>query len=73
MRMAMEDTPRNKDVIQGWVDKWYDLASPAMGTFFPILAEKPDAERKRIGPKIPEEMAAFYAAYLESMCLRRAQ
>jgi toluene monooxygenase system protein E len=73
MRMAMEDTPRNTDVIQGWVDKWYDLASPAMSAFFPILTEKPDAERKRIGPKIPEEMAVFYAAYLESMCLRRVQ
>jgi hypothetical protein len=69
VQVALEDTPANGDVIQGWVDKWYVLASPAMRAFFPVFADKRDAERRRPVPDTSEQMEAFYAGYLGAMHL----
>lgn len=69
VQVALEDTPANGDVIQGWVDKWYVLASPAMRVFFPVFADKRDAEKRRPVPNTSEQMDAFYAGYLGAMHL----
>jgi toluene monooxygenase system protein E len=69
VQVALEDTPANRDVIQGWVDKWYVLASPAMRVFFPVFADKRDAEKRRPVPNTSEQMDAFYAGYLGAMHL----
>jgi toluene monooxygenase system protein E len=71
VRVAMEDAAENKDVIQGWVNKWYGLALPAVGVFLPIFEEKQDPQRRRQAPRTEEQMDAFYAGYLESMHLCR--
>jgi hypothetical protein len=69
VQVTLEDTPANRDVIQGWVDKWYGLALPAIRVFFPIFADKGDTERRRPGPSTTEQMDAFYADYLGAMHL----
>jgi hypothetical protein len=56
-------------VIREWIDKWYMLALPAVRTFFPVFAEKRDAERRQPMPSIPEQMDDFYTGYLQSICL----
>jgi hypothetical protein len=33
VRMAIDDTPHNKDIIQGWIAKWYPLALGAAEAF----------------------------------------
>ena len=75
VQMAIEDTPGNKDVIQGWVDKWYGLALPAMRAFFPVVADRREADRReaetrRPVPNIKEQIDLFYTGYLGSMHLR---
>jgi hypothetical protein len=51
------------------VNKWYDLALPAIRVFFPILTDKGDTERRRPEPSTTEQMDTFYADYLRSMHL----
>jgi hypothetical protein len=69
VQVALEDTPSNKSVIQGWVDKWYFLAMPAIREFSPVLAETQNTERTRPTPDIIGQVDAFYINYLESMHL----
>jgi hypothetical protein len=68
--MAIEDTPLNQDLIQGWVNKWYKLALPAIRAFYEAFAEKQSANGKRRSPKILDQIEIFYTGYLESMRLR---
>jgi toluene monooxygenase system protein E len=70
VRMAIEDTPRNLDLIQGWVNKWYKLVLPAMREFNPVFREKRSADGRCPSPNILDQLDIFYACYLESMHLR---
>jgi toluene monooxygenase system protein E len=69
VRVAMEDNLENTGVIQGWVDKWYKLALPAVSAFLPVFAQRQDVEKRQPVPRIPEEMEVFYVGYLDSMHL----
>jgi toluene monooxygenase system protein E len=69
VQVALEDTASNKNVIQGWADKWYHLAMPAIREFSPVLAEKHSTEGTRRAPNITDQIDAFYSNYLESMHL----
>jgi toluene monooxygenase system protein E len=70
VQVAIEDTPANKDVIQGWVDKWHAVAWPAVRTFFPLFVERQDGEKRRPMPNIGDAMDVFYTGYLQSLHLR---
>jgi hypothetical protein len=37
-RTAVDDTPRNRAVIGGWIEQWYPLAARATAAFAPLLA-----------------------------------
>jgi toluene monooxygenase system protein E len=68
-RMAIEDSLENADVIQGWIDKWYVLALPAIRIFFRIFERNEAAEARRRSPNPAEQVEILYTAYLRSMNL----
>jgi toluene monooxygenase system protein E len=68
-RMAIEDTPANADVMQGWIDKWHGLALPAMRAFFAVFEDIQPVERRLPSLSAAEQMDAFYTDYLKSMNL----
>jgi toluene monooxygenase system protein E len=37
VQMAVEDTPASRQIIQGWVDKWYPAAAAAIDAFSPVF------------------------------------
>ena len=49
------DTPRNRDIVQGWVDAWLPLADAAVDALTVILAEAP----------VPLDMSAVRARVIE--------
>jgi toluene monooxygenase system protein E len=69
---AIEDTPRNGQCIQTWINKWYPGALRAVEAFSPMFEGKP------AGPGMPpfhdlaSQIGAFSAEYLRSMGLHSA-
>jgi toluene monooxygenase system protein E len=69
VRMAIEDNVRNKDTIQGWINRWYPLAAGAVHTFAPLFEDT--LERTATPPlqHIGEALDRSYRDYLRSMNL----
>lgn len=67
VRMAIEDHPQNLDVLQGWVNKWYGLAAPAMQTLA-VLWENEIENRST--ESVSRQVTRYYGKYLDSMTLR---
>jgi hypothetical protein len=40
VKMAVEDTPTNRDVIQEWIGQWYGRSRRAVEAFSPIFDSK---------------------------------
>ena len=62
IKTVIEDTPQNKDVIQGWVSKWYPLALRAASAFASIFDQNFE--------NILLELCEFYREYLNPMGLK---
>ena len=60
VRMAIEDNVRNKDTIQGWINRWYPLAARAVHTFAPLFEDTQPTG---------EALDRYYRGYLRSMNL----
>ena len=67
VRMAIEDIPRNLDVLQGWVNKWYGLAAAAMQALAAIWE---DEFANRSPESVSRRVTGYYGQYLDSMNLR---
>jgi hypothetical protein len=69
IRMIIDDEPRNKDIIQGWIEKWHPVAVSAVKSFTPVFdGELQDASRSRLDG-IFTRLHDSYGAYLSSMGL----
>lgn len=67
VQMAIEDNPRNVEVLQGWVNKWYGLAAPAMQALAAVWEnELPNRDRESVS----RQVTRHYGQYLDSMTLR---
>lgn len=67
--MTIEDNVRNKDTIQGWINRWYPLASHAVET----LALFSEYTLEKTAEKVEPAGAAidcYYRDYLQSMDLQ---
>jgi toluene monooxygenase system protein E len=72
VRMAMVDNVANKDTIQGWINRWYPMASRAVSALAAILE---DALKQMGTPPlqpIEEAVDCSYCDYLRSMNLEHA-
>ena len=67
--MAIEESQEDADVIQGWIDKWYVLALPAICIFFRIFERHEAAEGRRRSPNPAEQVEILCTTYLRSMNL----
>jgi toluene monooxygenase system protein E len=69
VQMAIEDNFRNKDTIQGWINRWYPLAAPAVHAFAPLFDAT--VERTATPPlrHIGEALDRYYRDHLRSMNL----
>jgi hypothetical protein len=69
VRMAIEDTVRNRDTIQGWINQWYPLAARAVNIFASLL----DDTLERLGTPpvegIEQAIDRYYQDYIWSMNL----
>jgi toluene monooxygenase system protein E len=71
VRTALEDNLHNKDVVQGWINRWYPLAAHAVDAFallFEDTLERETPATQHTG----EAIDCYYRDYLRSMNLRVA-
>jgi toluene monooxygenase system protein E len=70
VRMAIEDNVRNRDTIQGWINRWYPLATRAVRAFVALLEDT--LKRNETPPlqQIGEAIDCYYRDYLRSMNLQ---
>ena len=69
IRMLIDHAPHNKDIIQGWIEKWHPVAVSAVESFIPVFdGELKDALRPRLDG-IFIRLHDSYGAYLSSMGL----
>lgn len=66
VRMAIEDNPRNLEVLQVWVNKWYSLAAPAMRS---LAATWENELANRSTGSVSRQVTQYYGDYLDSMTL----
>ena len=71
VKMAMKDTPRNKEVIQGWVNKWYPVAARAVQAFAPVFEEMPGQAKTLWLKYVVQRLEEYYGEYLGAVGLQR--
>ncbi len=67
VRMAIEDSPQNQDVLQQWITKWYDLGARAIEALATVWDEQ---SQERSFQSLPEQVDRYYVQFLDSMNLR---
>lgn len=70
VRTTIEDNVRNQDTLQGWIDRWYPLASRAVHSFTPLIEDT--LARTATPPLQPirESLDAYYRDHLQSVNLK---
>lgn len=71
VKMAVEDTPANKGVLQGWINKWYPLAERAVTAFEPVFEEMPGRPKTLAFAEVVQQIKKDYSQYLNSMGLEK--
>jgi toluene monooxygenase system protein E len=69
--MAIKDTPRNQEVIQGWVNKWYPVAARAVQAFAPVFDEMPGQAKTLWLKDVVQRLEEYYGEYLGTLGLQR--
>ncbi len=69
-RMAIEDNSHNSDTIQGWIDKWYPIATRALEAFGPLFTGSLDDARMPPVEDVSQKLDKYYQNYLSSMGLQ---
>jgi len=64
--MAIEDNPRNVEVLEEWVNKWYRLGRPAMEALAAVWEPDLDNSSPR---SVSRQVTQRYSEYLDSMYL----
>ncbi|MGD0988557.1 MAG: hypothetical protein ABR874_12155 [Candidatus Sulfotelmatobacter sp.] len=69
VRMAIEDNVRNRDTIQGWINRWYPLANRAVNAFASLFEEILKRNGTPALQPVGEAIDCYYRDYLRSMNL----
>jgi toluene monooxygenase system protein E len=72
VRMAIEDSVRNRDTIQGWIKQWYPLAACAVHPFALLLENTLERTSTPLLQHVGEALDRYYRDYLGSMNLELA-
>jgi toluene monooxygenase system protein E len=70
VRMAIEDNVRNRETIQGWLNKWYPLATNAVHVLASFFDEAPERTETSPLQDTGEATDRYYRDYLGSMNLQ---
>jgi toluene monooxygenase system protein E len=66
VRMAIEDNVRNKDTIQGWINRWYPLAARAVRAFAPLFEDTAELTATSPLRNIGDALEHYYRERLRS-------
>jgi hypothetical protein len=69
VKMAIEDTPTNRDVIQKWIDQWYARSWRAVEALSPILEGKWEEAKIEPFPNVLRQIDSYFGEYLGAMGL----
>lgn len=69
VKTMLKEDERNREIIQGWIEKWYDMAVEALDGFEPIIDEANEHGFDKTYPQIKHEILTNYAAKLNSLGL----
>jgi hypothetical protein len=69
IRMAIEDTPTNREVIQRWIDQWYGRSRRAVEAFSPILDGQCTDPKIEPFPNVLRRIDSHFKEYLSAMGL----
>jgi toluene monooxygenase system protein E len=69
VRMAIEDNVRNRDTIQGWINRWYPLAARAVHAFASLLEDTLEQIKTPPLERTERAIDRYYRDYLRSMNL----
>lgn len=70
IKTAIEDTPRNREVIQGWVNKWYPPVARAVQAFAPVFEEMPAPTKTLRFKDVGQQLEAYYREYINAVGLQ---
>ena len=66
VRLVMQDTPANQQVLRRWVTKWYAMMVPAISAFAPLFDQHSELPGAITGAAV---LDALHAALAEYLCL----
>lgn len=69
IKMAIEDTPANRDLIQKWIDQWYGPSRRAVEAFCPVLDGKWEEATIKPFQNVLRQIDSHFGEYLDSMGL----
>lgn len=69
VRMAIEDTPANRHVIQEWIDQWYGRSRRVVEAFSPVLAGKWEEAKIEPFQEVLLQIDSHFGEYLGAMGL----
>ena len=64
VRLVMQDTPVNQQVLQQWVNKWYAMMVPAISTFAPLFEQCSESPGAGTGAEVVAQLCAALEEYL---------
>ena len=64
VRLVMQDTPANQQVLQQWVNKWYAMMVPAISAFAPLFDQCSESPGAGTGAEVVAQLCAALEEYL---------
>ena len=69
-RMVVEENPRNRSIIQTWIEKWYPIAARALQAFAPMFGGKLEDAHMPPLEGVAQKVDRNYRDFLSSMGLQ---
>jgi toluene monooxygenase system protein E len=73
VRLVMQDTPANQQVLQQWVNKWYAMMVPAISPFTPLFDQCSESPGAGAGAEVVAQLGAALEEYLCLAGLERSE
>jgi hypothetical protein len=69
VRVTIEDNVRNKDTIQGWINRWYPLAARAVHTLAALFEDASEQTGTALPQDTGDALDGYYRDYLRPLNL----
>ena len=69
LRLAIEENVGNREIIQGWIHRWYPLAVRAVQPFAQLFQDSLDCNATRPPQSISQSLDCYYRDHLRSLKL----